>query len=982
MAVTPTPIDPNELNEARKLAASLGEDFAKIEDQINKGNMSLAQFNTYLIGLRAQARSFNNELDYSVKSYTQILSQLGKQNIGLKLANSSISSLSDIARKVLSSQQGLVDLSIKEINALKSKTEQKINDLRLSLEIAKSENATQDTLNQINQAIKDSTQAHGDLLESIDRETNRLEKQNEILGLTGTSIKGLSTLFDKLGLGALGNVLGLDDALKNAQEKARELSFDMTDVGKKKLNSEIQDLKTQLTESKDNINDLTSAMTNAGKVKLNNEINTLNNDLTQSNKDIAKYTQYLNQSKDPAKIAKWQQAINDENSKIININKQLDKKNSYLKDAPALLNQEKIKQDNINKQLDEKNKRFNLVNQNGSLFNAKLNILKGSIGDIGTSLIKNLKDPLFLVTFFVTQMIDALKSSDKATGDLAKGFNITYNEASNLRQELNTIANSSGDIAVTTKGLQESMMAVGSALGTNVMLNEKDLTTMTQLAEKAGISREEQMGMLKLSLATGKSLESNVGEFMAQAKIQAQNNGIIVNEKQLLKEVNNLSNAIKLSVGGTGGELGKAVAAAKALGMNLEQVDKIAGSLLEFESSISAELEAELLTGKQLNLEKARYYALTNNAAGLAEELAKNVGTAAEFGKMNRIQQEAYAKSLGMSREEIAASLVEREALRNMTKDEAAEASSAFRARVEAVGLEKAQKELAEGKIKDMMHQQSMQERFNQSVEKLKEIFVTVADAIMPILNIFAGILDIVGLIFKPLGAIMGWAQSIGGPLKTIMGILIGIGAAALLMAGSLTFGIGVAVILAAVGGGMAIFEAQKAKAQKANDMISPGYGKRTILSPEGSISLNDKDTIIAGTNLGGNTLPALPQPKEKITNVNDNNQTIISGAFTDLISKISSLISKISSALPQPKEKIINVNDNNTTITPEIASSSSQPKDLSANIPVDLSPLLAEIRLLKEAINSRPIMVETKIELDGQQISYNQSTGTNSFRS
>jgi hypothetical protein len=36
--------------------------------------------------------------------------------------------------------------------------------------------------------------------------------------------------------------------------------------------------------------------------------------------------------------------------------------------------------------------------------------------------------------------------------------------------------------------------------------------------------------------------------------------------------------------------------------------------------------------------------------------------------------------------------------------------------------------------------------------------------------------------------------------------------------------------------------------------MVSPGsgYGKRTLLAPEGAIQLNDKDTVIAGTNLGG----------------------------------------------------------------------------------------------------------------------------------
>jgi ABC-type branched-subunit amino acid transport system ATPase component len=40
----------------------------------------------------------------------------------------------------------------------------------------------------------------------------------------------------------------------------------------------------------------------------------------------------------------------------------------------------------------------------------------------------------------------------------------------------------------------------------------------------------------------------------------------------------------------------------------------------------------------------------------------------------------------------------------------------------------------------------------------------------------------------------------------------------------------------------------------KGDDVISPGYGKRTLFGPEGSIQLNDKDTVIAGTNLEGNS--------------------------------------------------------------------------------------------------------------------------------
>ena len=66
-------------------------------------------------------------------------------------------------------------------------------------------------------------------------------------------------------------------------------------------------------------------------------------------------------------------------------------------------------------------------------------------------------------------------------------------------------------------------------------------------------------------------------------------------------------------------------------------------------------MEAELLTGKQLNLEGARASSISmGDQAALAAELRKEVGTAAEFGKMNVIQQEAMAKAFGMSREDMA----------------------------------------------------------------------------------------------------------------------------------------------------------------------------------------------------------------------------------------------------------------------------------------------------------------------------------------
>ena len=103
--------------------------------------------------------------------------------------------------------------------------------------------------------------------------------------------------------------------------------------------------------------------------------------------------------------------------------------------------------------------------------------------------------------------------------------------------------------------------------------------------------------------------------------------------------------------------IAKAVVQANKLGLTLEGAANASSKLLDFESSIQNELEAELLTGKDLNLEKARLLALNGDAAGAAAEMLGQVGSLSEFQNMNVLQQEALAKAVGMTATELANSL-------------------------------------------------------------------------------------------------------------------------------------------------------------------------------------------------------------------------------------------------------------------------------------------------------------------------------------
>jgi hypothetical protein len=505
--------------------------------------------------------------------------------------------------------------------------------------------------------------------------------------------------------------------------------------------------------------------------------------------------------------------------------------------------------------------------------------------NIGSQIKGQLLNPANLVLGAITQLISALQSTDKGAGEMAKSMNMTYSEALNTRQELGNIAALSGDAALNTKGLQESYMAIGKSLGSNAMASEATLKTFTKLREQAGYTNEQLAELNKLSLVNGKSLEDNTKEILGGAKAYASRKGLVINEKDVLNDVVNASASLKLSLGGSADALAKSAVQARSVGINLEQAAAMADQLLQFESSIENELSAELLLGKDLNFEKARQLALNNDIAGAAEEIANQVGSSADFAKMNAIQQEAIAKAAGMTKDQLAQSLMDREALAKLSGVEGKDAKEKFDNLVKQVGMEEAKKQLGNEQLANQYQQQSVQERFAQATEKLQEIFVQIAEPVLaivsPLMDLVSTVLPAINFLLQPLvvgfQTIAGWVTSLidglkkGAPLAVALAGAIGLIALPAITSAigaifstfaQIPFGIGIPLAIASVVGLMSMLTQGQSKAKQGNDIMSPGtggggYGSRTLFGPEGAIQLNNKDTVIAGTNLFDNSSKA-----------------------------------------------------------------------------------------------------------------------------
>jgi hypothetical protein len=186
------------------------------------------------------------------------------------------------------------------------------------------------------------------------------------------------------------------------------------------------------------------------------------------------------------------------------------------------------------------------------------------------------------------------------------------------------MANASGDAFINTDKLIEANAELGKQIGFNKVFSQDMNQTFVDLTKKIGLSEEAAGGLARVSTATGRTLKSTEQTIAGvTSKISAQN-GIQLDGKEILEESGKVSGQLLANFKGNPAAIAEAVAQTKVLGTTLEQTKNQASKLLDFESSIGSQLKAELLTGQQLNLERARAAALQGDQATVAKELASS----------------------------------------------------------------------------------------------------------------------------------------------------------------------------------------------------------------------------------------------------------------------------------------------------------------------------------------------------------------------
>jgi hypothetical protein len=243
----------------------------------------------------------------------------------------------------------------------------------------------------------------------------------------------------------------------------------------------------------------------------------------------------------------------------------------------------------------------------------------------------------------------------------ARNLAISVDDATKLNAQYSNIAHNSGDLLFNAKKFRETQLEISEATGLNNLLSEKSLQTQIQLKELAGTDLETRKELTNVERISGVQQDKIVKASMGTSAYIKQTLGVSIKWQSILKEATSLSGVLGLSFAKYPEKLTRSLATVKSMGLELKQLDGIADSFLDFESSISKEFEAQLLTGKDINLTKAREAFLNNDLVAAGKELVNQLGTSGEFLSYNRIQQDALAASAGMTRDQVADMLKQQE---------------------------------------------------------------------------------------------------------------------------------------------------------------------------------------------------------------------------------------------------------------------------------------------------------------------------------
>ena len=254
-------------------------------------------------------------------------------------------------------------------------------------------------------------------------------------------------------------------------------------------------------------------------------------------------------------------------------------------------------------------------------------------------------------------------------------------------------------------------------------------------------------------------------------------NQVGVAPSQVIKDIAENAETAAIFFGGSAKELASAAIEAAALGTSLTEAAKVSEGLLDFESSINAELEASAMLGQSINFNKARELAANNDIIGAQQAVLDQLENTVDLNNLNKFQLDSIAKASGIEVGELRKQLRLRERFGGQDKER-------LKAAQQLLESGKKLEDITESDLATQNRRNQQQQELQGLTDELKNTFgaigSTIMDALAPVGKVVLQLLNLAGKIllpaFKIVGSILGAVfNTIGAVISVVYNIIMGI---------------------------------------------------------------------------------------------------------------------------------------------------------------------------------------------------------------
>lgn len=359
--------------------------------------------------------------------------------------------------------------------------------------------------------------------------------------------------------------------------------------------------------------------------------------------------------------------------------------------------------------------------------------MRGGIAGMGTAIARlgpMLMGPQAIIAGIVAVLalgVVRMHQIEKAANEFKKSTGLLNNDTKDIQRQISGIQAQYAQIGVNADDVAGYAADFYNQFEGTQRASDAVLGSMAVLNKNFGVSVESQTKLNELFQSSAGLSQDQAQYMIGQVTAAADLANVAPNK--VLKDMAENSESMYQYFHGSVDAMSQAAIQAAKLGTSISQMTKTADSLLEFESSLTSELQASAILGQNFSLSAARSAAAAGDLPRMYEEVLNSVEQVGDITKLSKFQQDAIVKATGMQISELANGISIRKKFTNASADELA-------AGMELLKNGKDIKDVNEEDLKNLVKKQKSQKEMQGQLHALGDMLSgfgsTILDAFLP----------------------------------------------------------------------------------------------------------------------------------------------------------------------------------------------------------------------------------------------------------